>query len=98
MQVIKSTLEETLKGRKYRPKVATMLCRMLSDELREKVKKLGFDRYRCVVTVLLGEKKDQGVMASSRCNWDDRRDSYASYTFQAADFFCTASVYGVYKE
>ena len=96
--MIKSTLEEHLQGRSYRPKAATMLCRTLSDELRERVKRLGYDRYRCVVSVLLGERKEQGVVAASRCCWDDKRDSFASHTFLGADLFCTASVYGVYKE
>ncbi|XP_076441082.1 dynein light chain Tctex-type 5-like [Babylonia areolata] len=97
-ELIQTTLNEHLKDRSYHPSVATLLCRKLSDDLRDRVKKLGFDRYRLVVSVAMGERRDQGVVASSRCAWDDRRDNFATATFQAPDFFCTASVFGVYKE
>ncbi|KAK7495873.1 hypothetical protein BaRGS_00012863 [Batillaria attramentaria] len=98
LEMLKETLNEQLEGRTYRPKLATTLCRLLTDEIRNKVKKMGFDRHRVVVTVLLCEIKDQGIVASSRCSWDDKRDSFATHTFQNKSLFCTVTVFGVYKE
>lgn len=71
---------------------------VLSDEIKERCKGLNYERYKLVVSVVLGERRDQGIMISSRAAWDSKLDSYATYTFQNKSLFCTASVYGVYAE
>ena len=43
---------------------------------------LGYDRYKLIVQVVLGENRQQGVRVMSRCLWDPDTDNYASYSFK----------------
>ena len=74
------------------------MSRVLSDEIKKGVKAMNFDRYKIVCSVIIGEKKGQGVHVTSRCAWDERSDSFATYSFQNDKIFCTATVFGVYNE
>lgn len=67
------------------------------DDIRERVKALGFERHKLLVHVACGEKKQQAFHASSRCLWADT-DGCASETFQSEGLFCTAQVFGLYFE
>ena len=55
-------------------------------------------RYKFIVQVVMGELKGQGLRIASKCLWDVNFDSYASYTYQKNDFYCTAMVFGCYYE
>ncbi|XP_029654056.2 tctex1 domain-containing protein 2-like [Octopus sinensis] len=98
LAVIKRTLAENLRNVEYAPKAGARLVMYLSDEIKDYVKALEFDRYKIVCYVVLGEKKDQDATVSSRCSWDDRTDGCACYTYEANSWYCTAIVYGIYKE
>ncbi|XP_070196136.1 dynein light chain Tctex-type protein 2B-like isoform X2 [Littorina saxatilis] len=96
--VIRTQLEDKLGKFRYSPKICANMTKILADDIKAKVKALNFDRYKLVCHVVIGQKKDQAVMTCSRCAWDDKLDNYASYTFQNAHIFCTASVFGIYTE
>lgn len=98
LAIIKRTLAENLRNVEYAPKAGARLVMYLSDEIRDYVKALEFDRYKIVCYVVLGEKKDQDATVSSRCSWDDQTDGCACYTYEARSWYCTAIVYGIYKE
>ena len=74
------------------------MTKVLSDELKDKTKMLDLGRYKLVTTVVMGERNDQGVMVTSRCAWDVKLDSYATYTYANKSLFCTAAVYALYRE
>jgi len=38
--------------------------------IKERVKNLGYERYKLVVQVTVGEKTGQGIRLASRCLWD----------------------------
>ncbi|KAK7495827.1 hypothetical protein BaRGS_00012817 [Batillaria attramentaria] len=97
-ELLKTVLEEKLEKFRYSPKICPNMCKILSDDIKEKVKQMNFDRYKIVCNVLIGQKKDQGVMTCSRCVWDEKLDNFASYSFQNEHIFCTATVFGVYTE
>ncbi|CAI9743238.1 Hypothetical predicted protein [Octopus vulgaris] len=59
LAVIKRTLAENLRNVEYAPKAGARLVMYLSDEIKDYVKALEFDRYKIVCYVVLGEKKDQ---------------------------------------
>ena len=46
--------------------------------IKEKVKDLGYERYKLVVQVTVGEKTGQGIRLASRCLWDTATDKYVS--------------------
>lgn len=97
-EVIKSVVTDKLNGYRYNPKLCAIMIKVISEEIRDKVKALHFDRYKIVAAVIIGEKKNQDILSCSRSIWDDKLDSYASYHYQTADIICTVTVYGLYYE
>ncbi|KAL8598992.1 hypothetical protein ACOMHN_006801 [Nucella lapillus] len=96
--IIQETLDKHLDGFQFNPKFTSTMTKVLSEELKDRVKQLGYQRYKVVTSVVMGQRKYQRVVITSRCAWDVRRDSYAAYTFQNKSLSCTASVYIVYRE
>ncbi|XP_050402970.1 dynein light chain Tctex-type protein 2B [Patella vulgata] len=96
--VIIEVLNDRLKNFKYNPKFCANFSKIISDEIKDKIKILGFDRYKIVANVIIGQKKDVAVLVTSRCAWDEKLDNYVTYTFENEHIFCTACVYGVYSE
>ena len=96
--IVDKILQEKLEGHCYDSKICNTMCQSLSDEIKEKVKRLKFDRYKLVTHVLMGELRNQGMQVSSRCVWDDTCDDFATCNYQGKDLFCTVTVYGVYHE
>ncbi|KAK3803829.1 hypothetical protein RRG08_029423 [Elysia crispata] len=98
LEAVKDVIDNRLQDMKYMERIAPNMNRILGDEVKERVKRMNFERYKIVVVVMIGEKKGQGIMVSSRCSWDDNLDNYVSHTFQNKQLFCTCSVYGIYQE
>jgi hypothetical protein len=94
--VIKDNLEERLSDFTYTPRLGPMMSKILSEEIKANVKALCFDRYKIIVSVTLGEKKNHGLWLSSRCTWDENLDSFATNVFENGQIFCSVTVYGVY--
>uniref|UniRef100_A0A673LRZ7 Tctex1 domain-containing protein 2-like n=1 Tax=Sinocyclocheilus rhinocerous TaxID=307959 RepID=A0A673LRZ7_9TELE len=42
---------------------------------------VGFDRYKLIVQVVVGEQRGEGVKMAARCFWDADTDSYAQDIF-----------------
>jgi len=96
--VIKQVLFPTLNGMKYSPKLCCNIMKILSDDIKKRVKELGYPRYKIVCILTLGEVKDQCAAVTSRCTWDPKVDNFASHTFKNKHIWCTGTVYGIYQE
>ena len=55
----------------------------ITEQIKAKVRAMGFDRYKIVCQIVLGQNKQQGARVASRCLWDTETDNFASYTFQS---------------
>lgn len=97
-QIIQEVLNNNLNGKTYHPFQAPSMSKALSLDIKTKVKKLNFQRYKIVAVVTIGEKKDQGLRVGSRCLWDADRDSYAEACFENAHIYGIGAVYGIYFE
>eukprot|EP00275_Glaucocystis_incrassata_P001285 EC122443.1.p1 GENE.EC122443.1~~EC122443.1.p1 ORF type:complete len:130 (+),score=3.91 EC122443.1:150-539(+) len=95
---VQDVLSKKLNSISYDSRTASDLSRQLSDDIREKVKGLGFKRYKIVVHISLGEIRGQGVKVASRCLWDAQTDNYCTETFQNGSIYCVALVFGTYYE
>lgn len=65
----------------YDPKTAITHTKELSTKILDKVKQMGFKRYKFVVQVVVTSSSGQGLRIASRCLWDKNVDNYASCTF-----------------
>ncbi|KDR12956.1 tctex1 domain-containing protein 2-like [Zootermopsis nevadensis] len=97
-QVIRALIDKELEGVKYNPETCTRLCLTLSEELRSRIKVLGYDRCKLVCTVEIGEKCSQSVYSVLSFLWDTEHDNYAFYTYENSYIYAVACVYGVYYE
>jgi hypothetical protein len=97
-KVIKEVLNEAFEGMKYNPKTCSKLIKSLSDEIKERVKLLGYDRYKVICIISLCQISEQAAVCTSRCVLDKANDTYATYTFKNDTFICNATVYAIYRE
>ncbi|XP_035996982.1 tctex1 domain-containing protein 2 isoform X2 [Fundulus heteroclitus] len=93
---IREIVRERLSGVQYDPENVPELTLSLAESVKDKVKSSGFDRYKLVVQVLIGEQRGQGVKMSSRCLWDADTDNYAEDVFMNDSLFCVVAVFGSY--
>lgn len=97
-EIIKAIIDQRMGEFRYHPKFCSNICKILSDEIKDGVKKLKYDRYKIVAVVHIGERRDQSTVVASRCAWDKKFDNFATYKLENATLFCTASVFGIYNE
>ncbi|KAM4739465.1 dynein light chain Tctex-type protein 2B isoform 2-T2 [Anableps anableps] len=95
-EYIHEIVREHLSGVQYDPESVPELTRSLAECIKDKVKDEGFDRYKLIVQVLIGEQRGQGVKMSSRCLWDADTDNYAEDVFMNDSLFCVVTVFGSY--
>ncbi|CAN9500975.1 unnamed protein product [Ophioblennius macclurei] len=95
-ECIRDILRERLSGMRYEQDEVLDLSRSLADSIKDKVKTAGFDRYKLVVQVVIGEQRGQGVKMSARCLWDADTDNYAEDVFMNDSLFCVVAVFGIY--
>ena len=60
-EIIKTTLIEKLSTVIYDNDKCDDAVKTLSNDIRTKLKGLGYDRYKFIVHVLLGERREQGI-------------------------------------
>ena len=96
--LLAESLSRRLANFTYAPRLAALTCKSLSDEFKNKVKELGYERYKLVAVVSLTEKHEQALSFVSRCVWDPRFDSFAQFTHTTPQFTCTALVFGIYRD
>merc|ERR1712118_100949 len=67
-------------------------------EIQDRIKELGYKRYKLITQVTIGEMKGQAMRIGSRCLWDTQNDNCASEVLQNNQYFCCAMVFGLYYE
>ena len=82
----------------YDPVRCKALSKSLSHTICERVKLLGFSRFKIVCVVSIGEMKGQDVRVASRFLWDEKHDNWVDSVFTSSELFGVAVVFGVYQE
>lgn len=97
---MKEYITQILQNVAYDAEKCRELSTKMSDEIKIRIKKAQLlpPRYKCIVYIVLGEKKDQGVSVSSESAWDKKTDDFVAVTFQNNSLFCAATLFAVYME
>ncbi|XP_037326649.1 dynein light chain Tctex-type protein 2B isoform X2 [Pungitius pungitius] len=95
-ECIREIVRERLSGKRYEPEEVPELSRSLAESIKDRVKNAGFDKYKLVVQVVIGEQRGEGVKMSSKCFWDADTDNHAEDLFINESLFCLAVVFGSY--
>lgn len=73
------------------------LAEKVKKEIKEKYSAAS-KRYKLIVSVNVGERKDQGVRVAIRCLWNDVADSYVTASYLNPMIWATTTVYAIYTE
>ncbi|KAL2090130.1 hypothetical protein ACEWY4_014818 [Coilia grayii] len=95
-ECIRTVLRDSLMNVMYDPEQSQALSKQLADKIKDKLKEVGFERYKLVVQVVLGEQRGEGVKMAARCFWDADTDSYVQDIFMNESLFCVAVAFGSY--
>lgn len=97
-EIMDETLSSSLKDVKYDAVKCRALSKSLSHTICERVKLLGFRRFKIVSSVTIGQIKGQDVRVASRFLWDEKHDNWVDAVFKSSELFAVAVVYGIYQE
>uniref|UniRef100_U3FKU7 Tctex1 domain-containing protein 2 n=1 Tax=Callithrix jacchus TaxID=9483 RepID=U3FKU7_CALJA len=93
---IHAVLKQELASAEYAPEETPQLTKHLSENIKDKLKEMGFDRYKIVVQVVIGEQRGEGVFMASRCFWDADTDNYTHDVFMNDSLFCVVAAFGCF--
>ncbi|EDO33563.1 predicted protein, partial [Nematostella vectensis] len=96
--LIKDILEEHLDNQTYEPNFCRLAAIKITNQLKERMKRLRYPRYKYVCHAMLGEINNQDVRAVSRCAWDTCVDSFAQYEYRNCSLYGIGLVYAIYFE
>ncbi|KAF3690817.1 Tctex1 domain-containing protein 2 [Channa argus] len=68
-ECIREIVREKLSGVRYNAEEVANLSHSLAECIKDKVKNAGFDRYKLVVQVVIGEQRGQGVKTACSVLW-----------------------------
>lgn len=97
-KVVQKIIDDKLTGLQYEPAKASQISKELSDMIKEKVKTMGYPRYKLLVQVTVGQRAGQCLRLATRCLWDTAADNSCSACFENESMFCVAMVFGLYYE
>uniref|UniRef100_A0A8C0EPW3 Tctex1 domain-containing protein 2 n=1 Tax=Bubo bubo TaxID=30461 RepID=A0A8C0EPW3_BUBBB len=95
-ECIHAILKEKLANVQYIPEEMPQLTKSLSETIKDRLKEEGFDRYKMVVQVVIGEQRGEGVNMAARCFWDADTDSYAHDVYINDSLFCVVAAFGCF--
>ncbi|CAH8867849.1 unnamed protein product [Trichobilharzia szidati] len=98
--LIRSTLNSTLKDVVYEPQQARTLSMNLANMIRKNAREMNTpSRYKFVVQVHIGSPEHASVFISSQAVWNvEMGDTYASATFSNSKVYAVGIIYAVYFE
>ena len=96
--IIQHVLETNLAEHKYDPDFCKEAALKIAEEIKERVKKLCYPRYKFVCHVAIGDINQQDVKIVSRCAWDSAVDRFAQYQYWNYHLYAVGVVYGIYCE
>ena len=96
--LMRDIIDDTLRDKRYDVVETAKLSVHLSNRIHDAIKTQGYDRYKLVCHVVLGELKSQGLTSSSRALWNDGVDNYACCHYQNDYLFAIATTHAVYYE
>ncbi|XP_015727289.1 tctex1 domain-containing protein 2 [Coturnix japonica] len=95
-ECIRAVLKEKLANVHYVPEEIPELTKALSEIIKDRLKEQGYERYKMVVQVVIGEQRGGGVNMAARCFWDADTDSYAHDVFMNDSLFCVVAAFGCF--
>ena len=97
-EIISDSLHRHLEGMEYDQRESPYKAKLISEDIKAKVKALNIHRYRVVCMVHIGCDTGQEIRIVSRALWNPNIDTFATSHFKSGKLFAVGTVYGVYFE
>ena len=92
-------LANSLHDKEYEPEQCKNLSQVLSSQIIEAIKGMGYARFKMVCVVSIGSMKERpGMQFGSRCLWNKETDNFISAKFSNTSLFAVAMVYGLHYD
>jgi len=91
-------IEREMRHVHYEPTTCGNVACELAAKVKAAVKATQCPRYKIICHVILGEVRNQGIEAASRCVWDERQDNYTCVSYRNNTVFVSATIHGIYFE
>ncbi|EDW01161.1 GH21281 [Drosophila grimshawi] len=82
----------------FHPKQSYHLAAQVSEEIKDSIKLMDFDRYRYVVLVSVGELLMQGLCSMVNFLWDADKDGFVTYSIQTPNYFAVCTIFYLYYD
>ncbi|XP_026742832.1 tctex1 domain-containing protein 1-like [Trichoplusia ni] len=97
-KVIDHVLDEYFTEHKYNLQESPAATMLIAGEILRDVKALGFNRYRILSVVTMGQKRSQCYNNAVAFLWDHERDNYVNTHREVTSAFIQVTVFGVYLD
>ncbi|XP_026742855.1 tctex1 domain-containing protein 2-like [Trichoplusia ni] len=97
-KIVDQVVERHFIHHKYNDQDSPALAMRVAGEVMRDVKSLGFNRYRIISVVTLGQKRSQCYNNAVAFLWDHERDSYVNLQREVTSAFIQVTVFGVYLD
>ena len=97
---IKEVFVEELQSKSYVKEDVKLLSKSLAETIKQKVKCLGFHRYKVVSIVAIGQIDEfkPSVAFTSRCVWNEAYDNYEEYSYKNNSLYALGTIYLIYSD
>ncbi|CAD5126129.1 unnamed protein product [Dimorphilus gyrociliatus] len=95
--IIEDVMTDLISNNDYQADKAASLATEISLSIKSKVKDIVSERYKLIVHTTIGEKRNQGQMAS-RCLWGPSNDSYVSHKYENKTIVAVSIVFACYYD
>lgn len=97
-KMLRQLVEPELEEVEYSEKLIPEICINLAETIRNAVKEENYDRYRIIVSVSIGQRRQQSTHVFHSFLWDYERDGFAAYNYENCHIFGNFVVYAIYLD
>ncbi|KAL0869794.1 hypothetical protein ABMA27_006016 [Loxostege sticticalis] len=97
-KILKDIVDTELAEAEYSEKTVPELTLNLAETVKNAIKEENFNRYRIIVVVTIGQRRQQGVQMFHSFLWDHERDMFVCTNYENPHIFANVVVYGVYLD
>lgn len=98
-QILRRVMPRYFEGVTYDPQTVGDQAKYLCNLVKSELKALRCQRYRYLVTAVIGERqRGNEVKIASRCVWDDQHDAYTTFSFENQSLFACVTAFAILSE
>ncbi|BFG05169.1 tctex1 domain-containing protein 2 [Drosophila madeirensis] len=82
----------------FHPKHSLHMAAQISEEIKNRIKLMNYDRYRYIVLVTVGESLMQGLYSMVNFLWDAEKDGFVTYKVEQPTYYAICTTFYIYYD